>query len=132
MSDEDDDASHYDRRRSRFSALGSQRLLSGCGGFHRCIFFILFQRRNFNQGAFRIGAMHGVAVVSGCLLGEYFRAVWHPGTFRPSEVVAVQRDALNALGRAESRKTGATQSGKGGNWGLLFRPVRARLVFIWH
>ena len=34
----------------------------------RCQLFVIFQRRNFHQGAFGIGAMHRLAVVAQSLL----------------------------------------------------------------
>jgi hypothetical protein len=57
---------------------------------------VIFQRRNFHQGPFRVGAMHGLAVVSQCLLRKAFRHSARLGPFRPSVAVAVQRHADNA------------------------------------
>ena len=72
----------------------------GCNVFSRAsyshVLFVIFQRRNFHQGPFRVGAMHGLAVVPQSLLREPFRVANGLGTFRPSVAVAVQRHAVNA------------------------------------
>jgi len=38
----------------------------------RRLLFVILQRRQFHQGAFRIGTMHGFAVVAQRFLGEAF------------------------------------------------------------
>ena len=48
--------------------------------------FIIFQRRDFHQGAFGVGAMHGLAVVPQSLLREPFRVAQRLCTFRPGVI----------------------------------------------
>jgi len=57
---------------------------------------VIFQRRDFHQGAFGVGAMNGLAVVPQSLLGESFRVAACLGAFRPCVAVTVQRNAGDA------------------------------------
>jgi len=44
---------------------------------------VILQRRNLHQGAFRVGAMHRLAVVSQRLLRKPFRVTLVTGDFSP-------------------------------------------------